>query len=287
MMKKSSMKMAPNGNTPPTSTCTKSLMYHACAGTCLGILFVRMGCSIFSVLSAWYAPAYTKGTETPNHRKMSRKNVPNGTAPELLACQMSMFKTQNTTKITPGYNVALTNALSTQLVPLNVRYRDPETYPLTYPAATYSVTIAVISAPRFAGLRKPRSANTSVTANMHATCAPVPTSALSRSKSLGGRNTSPCTNFQPLSSAASSAVSSSLYLVMSRRSVRSMMSATIPDRNSTIIMEFTMENQWICASVMSRYVSQRLAQRMSDGLKSTSYVKITSSPARASCGGWS
>ena len=51
---------------------------------------------------------------------------------------------------------------------------------------------------------------------------------------------------------------------MSDRSVRIMIMATMPDRNSTIMTLFTMENQWIWSSVIFRYVSQRLAQRLSD-----------------------
>lgn len=42
-MKKSSMKTAPKGRMPPMSTLNAGCMYHACSGTCLGILFVRTG----------------------------------------------------------------------------------------------------------------------------------------------------------------------------------------------------------------------------------------------------
>lgn len=59
----------------------------------------------------------------------------------------------------------------------------------------------------------------------------------------GGRKTSPCTSFHPVSSAVSSTVSSWLYCVMSLRNVRIMIIATIPERNSKIIMLFTTENQ--------------------------------------------
>ena len=71
------------------------------------------------------------------------------------------------------------------------------------------------------------------------------------------------TSFQPVSSWASSAVSSWLYLEMSRCSVRIMIMATMPLRNSTIMSELMMLNQWIWSSVISRYVSHRDAHRMS------------------------
>jgi hypothetical protein len=72
------------------------------------------------------------------------------------------------------------------------------------------------------------------------------------------------TSFQPVSSCASSADSSSLYCEMSRRSVRIMIIATMPVRNSTIMSELMMENQWIWSSVIKRYVSQRDAHLMLD-----------------------
>ena len=50
---------------------------------------------------------------------------------------------------------------------------------------------------------------------------------------------------------------------MSRCSVRIMIMATMPDKNSTIMSELMMLNQWIWSSVISRYVSQRDAHRMS------------------------
>ncbi len=44
-MKKSSMKTAPNGSTPPTRHEKTGFMYHGCSGICLGILLVRTGSS--------------------------------------------------------------------------------------------------------------------------------------------------------------------------------------------------------------------------------------------------
>ena len=42
-MKNSSMKTAPKGRMPPMSTLKAGCMYHACSGTCRGILLVRTG----------------------------------------------------------------------------------------------------------------------------------------------------------------------------------------------------------------------------------------------------
>lgn len=58
-----------------------------------------------------------------------------------------------------------------------------------------------------AGLRKPISANVMVDSVMASTCMPVP-HMMDSSMGLkdGGRNTSPCTSFHPLSSCASSTV---------------------------------------------------------------------------------
>jgi len=67
--------------------------------------------------------------------------------------------------------------------------------------------MAVMRPPRLAGDKKPSSANTSVMVDMEMTCTPLPTSTESMSGCDGGRKTSPCTSFQPVSSCASSCVS--------------------------------------------------------------------------------
>eukprot|EP00955_Chlamydomonas_euryale_P013326 143651-Chlamydomonas_euryale.AAC.1 len=182
-------------------------------------------------------------------------------------------------------------------------------------------SIAVISAPRLAGDKKPHSAKTIVATTIEKICTPVPTCVASSDAPGGGRNTSPCTcarrrlgkeggegkrrlaattvekictpqrcraerlflqqlssstppppssslasahrsSFHPDSSALISA-SSWLYLLMSRASARSRMTATIALRNSTMSIELTIENQWMSSSYMWRYRSQRLTQRTS------------------------
>lgn len=63
-----------------------------------------------------------------------------------------------------------------------------------------------------------------------------------------------------------------------------MIMATMPERKSTIISELMMENQWICSSPISRYVSHRLAHLMSECSHFTSYVNTTSPGLVSGCG---
>mmetsp|Transcript_12156 Transcript_12156/g.24142 ORF Transcript_12156/g.24142 Transcript_12156/m.24142 type:complete len:111 (-) Transcript_12156:824-1156(-) len=106
---------------------------------------------------------------------------------------------------------------------------------------TNSNSNAVNNPPRLVGLKKPSRANVIVARVMVSTWHPVPhNTESSMGENLGGRNTSAWTSFHPVSS-WSSAIS--LYAAMSRCNVRSMIIATIPVKNTTIIREFTMENQ--------------------------------------------
>mmetsp|Transcript_31073 Transcript_31073/g.53148 ORF Transcript_31073/g.53148 Transcript_31073/m.53148 type:complete len:208 (-) Transcript_31073:543-1166(-) len=141
---------------------------------------------------------------------------------------------------------------------------------------TKSSSIAVISPPRLAGERKPSTAKTIVMTPMLRHCTPVPTSTESIIGYCGGRKTSPCTSFQPVSSSTSSVASAWLYRLKSRWRVRIMIIATMPERKRTIIRELMIENQWICSSPISRYVSQRDAHLISEYSHLTSYVNTTS-----------
>mmetsp|Transcript_39463 Transcript_39463/g.127709 ORF Transcript_39463/g.127709 Transcript_39463/m.127709 type:complete len:351 (-) Transcript_39463:161-1213(-) len=136
--------------------------------------------------------------------------------------------------------------------------------------------MAVPSPPRLAGERKPSTAKIIVMTVMQKVCAPVPTRTESIIGFCGGRKTSPWTSFQPVSSSTSSAASMALYRLKSRCSVRIRIMATMPERKRTIISELTIENQWICSSPISRYVSQRDAHLMSEISHFTSYVKTAS-----------
>jgi hypothetical protein len=59
-MKKSSMKTAPKGSTPPIRMLKGPPMYQACSGTCRGISFVRTGASGSFALYPKKAPAGTQ-----------------------------------------------------------------------------------------------------------------------------------------------------------------------------------------------------------------------------------
>mmetsp|Transcript_15928 Transcript_15928/g.38773 ORF Transcript_15928/g.38773 Transcript_15928/m.38773 type:complete len:208 (+) Transcript_15928:314-937(+) len=206
----------------------------------------------------------------PNHSSVRAHSVPKGAAPADRWPHTSRLRRKKEMKHTPGNMNAVCSVLIFQSTSWNILNRRPLKYPAKMPMSTNSRSMAVMSPPRFAGLRNPSTANTMVTNVMPSSCTPVPTYTDSRPGATGGRNTSPCTSFHPVSSCASSTVSSWLYWLMSRRSVRTMIIATMPERNSRIMRELMMENQWIWSSIICRYVSQRLAQRMSDILNMTS-----------------
>lgn len=92
-------------------------------------------------------------------------------------------------------------------------------YPATMPMSRKDRSKAVIIAPRLAGERKPRAAKKMVHSAMPNTCAPTPMlTANKKGNRAGGRNTSPWTSFQPLSSrssARSSSVGTRLYRIRS------------------------------------------------------------------------
>lgn len=109
---------------------------------------------------------------------------------------------------------------------------------------TKSKMKAVIRDPRLAGESRPSRAKDRVAKHMQKSCTPVPTNTLkSMGLVAGGRNTSPCTSFQPLSSLASSRVDGSLYCAISLRSARSRIMAIMTVKKSTIMKELQMENQ--------------------------------------------
>lgn len=82
---------------------------------------------------------------------------------------------------------------------------------------------------------------------------PLPMSAANNRGCRGGLNTSPCTNFQPVSSSVSvSKLSSVLYRAMSLRRVRTMIMVRIPERKKTTTREFIILNQWICTLFIPR-----------------------------------
>ena len=74
---------------------------------------------------------------------------------------------------------------------------------------------AVSKAPLEAGLNIPSIAKNIVIPIIQKICTPEPMMDAKSRLLLGGRNTSPCTNFQPVSSILSSKSSSVLYLAIS------------------------------------------------------------------------
>ena len=101
-MKKSSMKTAPNGSTPPTITEKVGCMYHTCSGTCLGIWLIRTGSSPAFRLYPKYEPRKTRGTEIPNHSTSSANIVPKGTAPDDFSPHTKKLSVKKTMKTMPG-----------------------------------------------------------------------------------------------------------------------------------------------------------------------------------------
>ena len=79
--------------------------------------------------------------------------------------------------------------------------------------------------------------------DMHSNCMPVPIEVESSVVSGGVRRTSAWTSFQPDSSRSSSFSSAELYSARSRRSVRTMIIATMPESRRTMTSELRMENQ--------------------------------------------
>eukprot|EP00438_Fugacium_kawagutii_P021657 Skav223785 [mRNA] locus=scaffold575:275931:285484:- [translate_table: standard] len=116
-MKKSSVKTAPKGRTPPTKMVKDGLINHDCTGICRGIWFVLTGSSMLAFLKPKKAPKQTKGTDTPNHRHNIANIVVKGTAPEDLWPQISKFRTKKIPKKIPGYRKAVSKVICFQSVP--------------------------------------------------------------------------------------------------------------------------------------------------------------------------
>ena len=184
----------------------------------------------------------------PNHIMTSATRVPKGAAPDDCCPHTIRLRTKKTANAAPGKENATASVCFRQSCSWNSRNIRAPWYPAATPAREKSMSMAVIRPPRFAGLRNPSSANTMVTNVMTRSWTPVPTYTESSAGAGGGRKTSPCTSFHPVSSCASSRLSNSLYCEMSRRSVRTMIIATIPERKMRIMALFTTENQCISTS---------------------------------------
>ena len=115
------------------------------------------------------------------------------------------------------HNVTCSKTIIYQLVDmiisirtLKVLYSLAEVNPATAPNSTYISNTPIINEPLFAGERKPNAENNMRNIALITNCMPVPTSTQNNiGYSVGGRKTSACTNFHPVSS-RSSAFSSSV-----------------------------------------------------------------------------
>jgi hypothetical protein len=87
--------------------------------------------------------------------------------------------------------MAVNNTFDFHFSPPKLLYRRDDTYPAGVPKQTYKTSAHVIKAPRLAGLKNPRQANTKVINVINKTCTPDPTATDSSIPFLGGRKTSP------------------------------------------------------------------------------------------------
>lgn len=117
MMKKSSVKTAPNGSTPPTMIVKAGFINHDWTGICRGIWFVLTGSSILALRNPKKEPKKTKGTETPNQRHNIANIVVKGTAPDDLCPQISRLRMKKIPKKMPGYKKAVNKVICFQSAP--------------------------------------------------------------------------------------------------------------------------------------------------------------------------
>lgn len=100
----------------------------------------------------------------------------------------------------PGANKDVKSTLLFHFSPPKLLYILALTYPAGEPNNTYNTMAQVIRAPLLAGLKNPRHAKAKVTSVIQKTWQPEPRRTDNNIPLRGGRNTSPCTNFQPNSS---------------------------------------------------------------------------------------
>ena len=87
---------------------------------------------------------------------------------------------------------------------MNVLYSRADVNPANAPMSTNSNSIPIMIEPRFAGLKNPTAAKTMRKNAQKTSCMPVPTmTQKNMGMSVGGRKTSACTSFHPVSSRSS------------------------------------------------------------------------------------
>lgn len=144
-----------------------------------------------------------------------------------------------TPNVIPGKNITTPEAVRSQFFPPRVLYSRPAAKPPTMPKNMYMKIADVIRDPRVAGEIMPNIENRIAMVIIQNSWHPLPMITENSSKFSGGRKTSPCTSFQPVCSSASSA-SSSLYLAMSLRRVRTMINAL---RDIVLVREASRRSQ--------------------------------------------
>ena len=167
-------------------------------------------------------PPKESGILIRNQSATSVNIVPIGTAPLECAPIRKKLSRRNTENTMPGTNNGVKMMLSFHCSPPSVLYIQLETKPPIQPKTVYRIIIAVARLPRLLGDKKPSIANTiqvvscpvihhifvlMVVPAITNNCVPLPSITLRSSIRRGGRNTSPCTSFQPESSWTSSVIS--------------------------------------------------------------------------------
>ena len=162
----------------------------------------------------------------------------------------------------PGKNAAV-RMLCADILRLSMPCTFGPVVTPTIPMSTNSVSKAVSNDPRFAGTRSQgRQKLRPQCLPRH--CTPVPTTTAKDALNFGGRNTSPCTSFQPLSSRSSAFLPrwGSCYSARDPCKVRTIIIATIVVRKTPISTELIIENQCtpsLLALSIERYMSHRVA----------------------------
>jgi hypothetical protein len=101
-MKKSSMKIAPNGRIPASITATGPFKNHGCVGICLGIWLIDTGYEYASFRNPKNEPVMIRGTEPPNHMIRRMIIVVNGTAPD--DCRANARRVRGRSSSAPQFN---------------------------------------------------------------------------------------------------------------------------------------------------------------------------------------
>ena len=176
-------------------------MYHACSGIWRGISLVRTGGSLSVALKPKKAPTKTSGTEMPNHMSSSTIIVVKG-----IGARRALAPDEEVEHEEDEGDHAWVEERREQGRPSSTRSPGA-----TCTCARRSSPRARPSAQRAAASRSAarrgwrargsRASRTGCEMEAHqSSCMPVPSEAQSRSALGGGRKTSACTSFQPLSS---------------------------------------------------------------------------------------